>query len=304
MHVTLHPKALSVAVAIADTGSATEAARVLSISQPGVSYHLRGLERALGTTLFHRGAAGLVVTPEGHVLVEGARRVLADLERVASDVRAAAAGRGQTVRISSACFTNYHWLPSVLRAFREEMGEVRVELDVDPHRRTLEALDRGALDIVLTTVPPRGGAFTAHDLFDDEIVAVMRPEHPLSGRPYLEAADFTDQTVVVFDRQQSDLFNRTLAPAGVTPREVTDVPVTEALLELVRAGVAISAMATWVLRPDLDAGRLVGLRIGADGLKRTWCAVLSARRPPSPVVARFVEILRESCREQGGILHC
>ncbi|MEN8375890.1 MAG: LysR family transcriptional regulator [Gemmatimonadota bacterium] len=295
---TIHPKSLRVAVALAEVGSATEAARLLHISQPGVSYHLRKLESSLETTLFERGAAGLVPTAEGEVLVAGARAVLSELERLADDVRGAASGRGQTVRLSSSCFTNYHWLPDVLKAFREDWGEVRVELDVDPSRRPFEALDRGALDIALTTVPPGGPSFSVKALFDDEIVAVVHPDHAFASRSHLEPEDFSDQSVVVFDRKRSDLFNLALAPAGVRPREVTDMPVTDALLELVRAGVSISAMASWVARPDLERGTLSAVSIGREGIHRTWWAVTSAKCPTSSTVTRFLEILQERCRAQ------
>lgn len=294
---TLHPKSLRVAVALAEVGSTTEAARALHISQPGASYHLRKLETSLGTTLFHRGAAGLVPTAEGEVLVAGARTVLAELDRLARDVRGAASGRGQTVRMSSACFTNYHWLPEVLKAFREEWGDVHVELDVDPSRRPFEALDRGMLDLTLTTVPPEGAAFSLRELFRDEIVAVMHPDHALSGRDWLEPEDFAEESVVIFDRTQSDLFNLALTPAGVHPREVIDMPVTDALLELVRAGVSITAMASWVAQPDLERGSLCAVRVGREGLHRTWWAVTSARRPVSDTITRFLRALGRTCRD-------
>lgn len=294
MAKVLDPRSLQVAVALADTGSATRAARSLSVSQPSVSYHVKKLEESLDTSIFQRTPSGLAPTAQGEVLVSGARTVLADLERLERDVRAVAAGMARTIRVSSACFTNYHWLPTVLRVFREQHGEVRIELDVDPSRRPFEALDRGALDVALTTVPPEGTAFAHHRLFDDEIVTILRPDHVLADRSYLEPGDFADESLVVFDRTQSDLFNLALRPAGVVPRSVTDMPVTEAILELVRAGVAISAMASWVAKPDLDRGRLRAVRIGREGLHRTWCAVMSTRRPAPAHLTDFLAILEET----------
>ena len=296
----LQPKSLAVVVAIHDLGSATEAARSLCISQPAVSYHLRKLERVVGASLFRRTPAGLVATSVGTVLVRGARPILASLEELDRDARAAARGEARPVRVSSACFTNYHWIPEVLAEFRRECGEIGVELDVDPSRRPFEALDRGLLDVALTTVPPAGEAYALVELFDDEIVAVVSPDHALAERREVTPSDFADQSVVVFDRSQSDLFNLVLAPAGIAPKEVTDVPVTDALLGLVRSGVAVSAMASWVAAPDLAGGRLRALRIGRRGLHRTWWAVLSERHPPPPAVSRFVEILKRTCRNVPG----
>lgn len=297
----LHPKSLSIAVTLADTGSATLAARALDISQPTVSYHVNKLETALGTSLFQRTPGGLVPTSEGELLVNRAREILIHLDRLERDVRSAATERPETLRVSSACFTNYHWLPEVLELFRVRHGEVGVELDVDPSRRPFEDLDRGVLDLAFTTVPPPGDDFILHELFEDEIVAVVHPAHPLADRSHLEPEDFADQSVVVFDRAQSDLFNLALTPAGVRPRYVTDISATDAILELVRAGVAVSAMASWVAEPALMAGRLRAVRIGPDGLRRTWWAVQSSRRRPvRPIVRDFLDVLTERCSAPSG----
>lgn len=287
-------RSVRIAVALADTGSATKAARALGMSQPGVSYHLKKLEESLAVSLFDRAPSGLVPTAEGELLVTRGRALLVDLEGLEHDIRFGDHGAAPVIRVSSACFTNYHWLPTVLQALRRTCGEIRIELDVDPSRRPFEALDRGALDVALTTLPPGSDRFTLHRLFDDEIVAVMHPEHTLAARSHLEPVDFADESLVMFDRTQSDLFNLCLRPAGVTPRHVTDMPVTEAILELVRAGTAISAMASWVARPDLDGGRLRAVRIGAEGLRRTWCAVTSARRNVPAHVEEFLNILVEA----------
>lgn len=284
----LHPTSLSVVAAVARTGSVTRAAESLHLTQPAVSYHIKKIEERFGTPMFRRGAGGMTPTAAGERLIAGAERVLAEMDRVVEDVRSAIRDTPETLRLSSACFTNYHWLPGVIA----ELGDdVRVELDVDQSRRPFEQVDRGDLDLALTTDPPRRGPFRLVELFDDEIVAVTSPESPLAAKAWLEPEDFADQTVFVFDRTRSDLFTRVLNPAGVTPRRVRDVPATEAILDLVEAGRGVSPMASWVARPRLLEGTLHAARIGREGLGRTWCAVLSDRRRTPDLVERFLEVL-------------
>lgn len=271
----IHPTSLSVAIAVLETGSVSEAARRVHLSQPSVSYHLRKLEAMVGGDVFRRGASGMIPTPAGEVLVAGARRILEELQATRDEARRLASGGSRPVRLSSACFTNYHWLPGIL----DEIDDMVVELDVDPGRQPFERLDRGEIDVALTTTPPGGGLFRAEELFRDEIVTVLAPDHPLAGAPFLESEDFADQSIVVFDRSRSDLFVQVLAPADIRPLRVIDVPVTEALLEMVRGGRVISAMARWIVEPDLEAGSLVAVRIGREGIQRTWHAVFSTRRP-------------------------
>ena len=72
---------LTALVAVADTGSVTAAARVLRMVQPAVTRQVRTLEAEVGVPLFTRTRQGMTPTPEGALLVERARRALAELER-------------------------------------------------------------------------------------------------------------------------------------------------------------------------------------------------------------------------------
>ncbi|MET0698029.1 MAG: LysR family transcriptional regulator, partial [Mycobacterium sp.] len=69
-------RALECLVAIADTGSITQAARLLRLSQPAVSHQLSMLEREAQTILFLREARGLKLTPAGRAAVGDARQAI------------------------------------------------------------------------------------------------------------------------------------------------------------------------------------------------------------------------------------
>lgn len=284
---------LDVARAVAETGSATRASQVLHMTQPAVSYHLKQLDQHYGTALFRRGPAGLSLTQAGLLVVEAAESIHRSLAGLETEVEQLVSKRGQVLRITSACFTNYHWLPDVLERFRSRVCDANVEIDLDPSRKPFERLDRGEIDLALTTVPPPGKRFRTEELFDDEIVAVVRPDDPLGGRSFLTARDFAERTVLIFDRRQSDLFTQVLQPAGIQPNRVTEVAGTEALLGMIRSGLGISAMARWVAEPELDLGRLVDVRITRTGIRRTWSAVFSTIHDPSAATHVFVQALRE-----------
>jgi LysR family transcriptional regulator, nitrogen assimilation regulatory protein len=83
---------LRAVVTIAETGTLVRAARRLHISQPPLTRKVRALEEELGVELFERGARGMRPTPAGEVLLDRARVILADVERVAEEARALARG--------------------------------------------------------------------------------------------------------------------------------------------------------------------------------------------------------------------
>lgn len=81
-------RALECLVAVADSGSVTQAARLLHSSQPAVSHQLAALERETGTMLLRREPRGVKLTPAGRAAVADARRAI---EAAASAVQSARA---------------------------------------------------------------------------------------------------------------------------------------------------------------------------------------------------------------------
>lgn len=285
---------------VAEAGSVTRAAERLEVTQPALSYQIRRIEKALGSELFERTREGMVPTRIGSRVVRAARNIEKELLRAEQDVERLLTGDRGLLRISSECFTAYHWLPNVLRVFRHEYPEVDVEIDVaTSSRRPFEALKQGDLDLVLTTVPPLGSGFETTPLFDDEIVAVVTPDHEFCSRGHLSAKDFAKEHVLVFRKEASDLFNLVLRPAGVQPRNVTEVRVTEAIVEMVKAGLGISVLASWVVQPELESGELVSVRVTRGGIMRSWSGISRADRSVPRHASAFLSALVGSLEAQG-----
>jgi LysR family transcriptional regulator for metE and metH len=125
----------------------------------------------------------------------------------------------------------------------------------------------------------------------DELVLLTPPRHPLSARRFVTAKDFVDVHLLTYDvpPDHLDLFCRVLRPARVHPRKVQRVPLTEAILEMVKAGIGVAVHPRWIAAPDLEAGRLRAVRITRGGMKRTWS--LAARWPGPPLLHAFARDL-------------
>src|SRR5438093_1079439 len=130
-------------------------------------------------------------------------------------------------------------------------------------------------------------------LFTDELVALLRPDHPLSDKPFLTAADFADQHLFVYllPPGENDVFTKLLSPAGVTPRRVSGVQLTEAILELVKGGAGIAVLARWAVTPHLKTGELTALPLTRRGLERRWRAAMLRQRPLPLHLREFAGLL-------------
>jgi LysR family transcriptional regulator, regulator for metE and metH len=289
--VGLEIRHFQLVAAVADTGSLAAASRQLHLTASALSHQLRDAEERLGVRLFERRSRRLVLNGAGELLLESARRVLADVTEVQARCRGDVPEA--LVRLSTGCYTAYGWLPPVLTRWQTEFPRVELRINLEATRQPVPALLAGALDLALTTDAPRHARLSRAPLFTDELVLLVPARHPLASRRYASAADLAREHLLVYDapREQLDVFTRVLWPAGIEPRRVSRVPLTEALVELVRGGAGVAPLASWVL-PARRKG-LATVRLTPNGVARRWSAVtLAARRPPLPL-RRFVELLRD-----------
>ncbi len=112
--IKLNIEHLQALVTLADTGTVTQAAERLHITQPSFSYRLREAERRTGVTLFSRVKRRLQLTSAGRRLLYSARAILTELAAAEADI-VRFGGVRQRVRLGSRAYSSFRWLPGFLR---------------------------------------------------------------------------------------------------------------------------------------------------------------------------------------------
>jgi LysR family transcriptional regulator for metE and metH len=290
---TLEVRHLSLVSEIASTGSVTRAAERLHLTQSALSHQLRDIESRLGTQLFLRLGKRMVLTPPGERVLGAAKRVLDEIGRAEEDLKLMSQNGKGVLRLCTQCNTGYHWLPPLLQAFHRKYPGVDVQIMVNATDRPIEALLDGQLDLAVVTSEVDDKRLQSVRLFEDELVAVVAPTHPFAKRTWIEPIDFAEEHLIIYtaDRHDSYTFTRILAPAGVEPARVSQVPLTEAILELVKAGLGVSVMARWAIEPALKTGAVKAVRIGKRGVYRSWAAVTLRDRVEPKWQREFVTLL-------------
>ena len=262
--------------AVAESGGQTRAARRLNLTQSALSHQLRELESRIGSPLFIRASRRMVLTPVGERILASARRVLHEVETLERDLTTeATSGGAGVVRLATECYTCYHWLPGVVTAFRQEWPKVDVRIVAEATADPIRALLDGALDLAIVAGDVDERRLGCTSLFEDEQVVVMAPGHPFATREFIAPEDLRNEHLILYTTHSSEssVLREVLRPAGVEPRQLTRVQLTEAIVELVKAGLGLSVLARWAIAPQLRDRSLVGVPLTAGGFHRRWWAV-------------------------------
>lgn len=286
-------------------GTLTAAGEHLHVSQPALSQRLGRLEERLGTPLFERRGRRLVPTRAGTRMSGAATAALAELRAATVDVGALRDGRGQPVRITSQCTTNYAWMAPIVGALRRTMPGTEVQIAAAADDDLIGALTEHRIDVALVTKLDREmDRVRLERLFDDELLLLARPGHPWAGREDVEPHEFAEVDLVLFEsyaRDRQPVVPLPL-PVGASPRRLTTPPVSaDLLVETVASGDAVTILPSWIARHYVEQGAVAPVGLTSGTQRRTWyCATRHGES--SEGVARFVEELFAELGDAGPVL--
>ncbi len=280
--------------AIHEEGGLARAAERLCITQSALSHQIKALEEQAGVALFVRRSKPLKLSPAGRRLLALAEEVLprvAEIEAEFSDLREGSAGR---LHIAMECHACFDWLMPVLDLFRRAWPEV--DLDIRPGLAfgALDALERQQVDLVISSDPEEIAGIEFVPLFDYEPRFVASAANPLAARPFIEAADFADQTLITYpmDRERLDVFSELLLPARIEPRAVRQVELTEMILLHVASNRGVAVLPDWVLREVRRDGDYITRPLTRHGLTRRLYGAIRAEEREKPYMAHMLRLCR------------
>jgi len=172
------------------TGSQSDTAALMHITQPALSKWLRELEEQAGCALMERGRP-LRLTPQGAVLLRYAERVLGDSLRTGKELEAIRAGSSGLLRVGVLRAVAPVLVPRAILRCRREAPQLQIRLYEDSLDYLLPALRRHELDCVIGRLHGQalGPEFLSEALYEEPVLAVVRRGHPLLEKPRLSLAD-------------------------------------------------------------------------------------------------------------------
>lgn len=283
---------LKLVVAVHAEKSITRAGNRLHLTQSALSHQLKNIEERLGAALFHRIDKKMIITPAGERLLTTANEILSNLQRAEEDIKQIASEQMGVLRISTQCYTCYNWLPDLLLIFNEKNPGFEVDIVVEATREPLQFLLDGKLDVAILNREVRDKRLAFKPLFKDELVVIMNPAHRLAQKSFIRAEDFADEKLIIHNTlQENSVFQMLLAPAGVMPGHVSQVQLTEAIIEMARAGLGIGVLAKWAVKDHLQSKAIQAVRLTPKGFHRQWSAAIIKSRQTPRHLLEFINLI-------------
>ncbi|MEV4296953.1 LysR family transcriptional regulator [Microbispora rosea] len=272
------------------------AAARLGIAQPPLSQQIRRLEDKVGHALFTREPGRVALTAAGRELLPAARRALTDLADGLAAARAVGSGRAGRLRIGFAASLALTVLPGLLRAFRERLPDVRLDIREMTTAPQIAALRDKAIDVGLLREPPADDTADAADgtelcfrtVLTEPFVAVLPSAHPLAALRTVPLARLADEPFVLLPRAAGPRLHDQIIglceAAGFTPRITQRAVEWQTVCALVETGLGVSLAPASIRRI-----RLKGVAFRAvEPNARTRVAVGWREDDRSPLVAQLL----------------
>ncbi|WP_210492987.1 LysR substrate-binding domain-containing protein [Microvirga antarctica] len=281
---------------VVEAGSITRGAERANLALAAASTRIRNMEKSLGTPLLLRGRQGVETTPAGRTLLQHARILLSQAERLREDLGTYTGGLTGQIRILSNTNALTEFLPEALGTFLTAHPQVSIDLEERLSDEIVGLIAGGVGDIGIVAGTVDTGRLQTYPFRSDRFVLVLPGHHPLAATREIAFAEVLNHDFVGLDRASA--LQRFLADKasriGQPLRLRVQLRSFDAVCRMVEAGVGLGIV------PETTAQRASRtMAIATIGLADTWatrdltlCVRALADLPPSAL--RLVEHLRRN----------
>ncbi|HLL43724.1 MAG TPA: LysR family transcriptional regulator [Segetibacter sp.] len=280
--------------AVAEVKNLTKAAENLYLSQSALSHQLKEIETFFDTQIFIRHSKQMLLTDAGKTILAAGETILKELELVKQRIKILNDEESGEIRVTTECYTSYHWLSKFMKDFKSDYPEVVVRINADATFKTVTSLLNNEIDIGILE-ENTNSKLQYYPLFNDEFYALVSEDHDWAGRKTVRQENFADESYIMYNIpcEESTIYSMLFKERR--PKELYKIGLTEAIVEMVKAGIGVTVLPNWVIKSYLPLGGMVAIPI-RKAIKRTWyAAVLKSKVQPS-YVQTFIESLSRTLK--------
>ncbi|MEO1747128.1 MAG: LysR substrate-binding domain-containing protein [Pseudomonadota bacterium] len=294
MKMKLNHRQLEAFHALMETGSVTEAADRIHVTQPAASRLIGDLEHAVGYGLFRREKKRLYPTPEALALFEEVDRSFLGLETIAEAAREIGTNRRGLLHIAGLPAMALGFLPKVISAFCGDKPDTSVTLQICSSQRVLQCVASQQFDIGFAEIDTEHPGVDSRLLYEAPMVAILPRGHELLSKDVLVPRDFEKHSFVSLGSNYGPRkrIDAVFLSNNVTRKMQIEAQLSMAVASLVANGAGVSII-DHITASDMEARGLVATRPFLPEINYQYRVLRPSHRPDSLLCSKFLEITKE-----------
>ena len=273
------------------TGTATEAARMLGISQPAVSRLVADLETEVGFKLFDRSGRRVSPTAEARHLIEEVRLAFVGLDRLKDAANAIGKFQFSQLRLVTIPSVASTIALDLIKTFAERYPDTIISLEVQPSDSAVEWVISQQCDLGIASPPMESPAIESRLIEQGEAVCLLPKAHRLAGEKVITPPMLADESFVSFRPDSVFRFavDEIFRQAGVRRRLQYEARTSDAVCGMVAEGMGVTIAGPFL--PRLHHGDRLVARPFKPAPVVQLALMWSTHRPMSAVARQFVELI-------------
>jgi DNA-binding transcriptional LysR family regulator len=281
---------------VVEAGSITHGAERSNLALAAASTRIRKMELAFGAELLVRGRQGVTPTQAGRTLLQHARVILAQSERLQEDLTPYARGLAGQVKVLSNTNALTEFLPETLSSFLTAYPDISVDIEERLSDEIVGLIAEGTADVGIVAGTVDYGGLQTFPFRSDRFVLVLPRDHALAGRPHIGFAEVLEYDMVGLDRASAiqrflaDKANRIGRPLRLR----VQLRSFDAICRLVECHVGVGIVPETTVQRTKRSMAITSVRLSDSWARRELTICVRDERTLPPYARQLVDHLRAS----------
>lgn len=278
----------------------TKTAKLLNISQPAVSQHIKSLEEDYNVIIFKRAGKELKTTKEGEILIKNAKRLLAIDKNIDKELLLATSNL-RKVDIGITLTASGYLIPEILKEFKEKYAEIRYNFHTDISEDIFERLKYHDLDFAIVDGKPTDKSLESYLLASDELIIIAHPTNTLVEKAEITIEDLILEKFILRHKEANTRtsFEEFLINHNYSSEDldiILEIDNTSLIKQLIKDGHGVSIISKSICELELKYNALVQLNLKDFQIKRGIYLVYLKENKNDYIIKNIKELIANKKR--------
>lgn len=277
---------------VANLQHISKAAKVLSITQPALSRAILRLEKELGVPLFERQKRTIILSQYGRLFLNHVNKMILEFEEGKQEIQDLLDPEHGTVSIGFLHTLGTHFVPDLIRFFREKHPNIKFQLHQNNSKLLIEQLEAGEIDLCFNTYRETKLDVKWVRLLNEELYLITPKNHPLAKSKGITLNQIADEPLICFKKNYvlRMITDQLCNDAGFVPKVVFEGEEVSTISGLVAAGLGVAIVPAL---KEFDNSKILQIRIKSPKCERIIQLAWIKGKYISPATQLFRQFVME-----------